>query len=201
MFEKDNQVELNRYLGGEIDQKTLDSTARLWNNYPTDYKPLVDFAKEHQIPFVASNIPRKYANMVYKKGLEALDTLPEAEKKWIAPLPIKYDSTLSQYQKMMEMMQGHGGDNFPKSQAIKDATMGHSIIDNLQENTIFIHYNGSFHSDFYQGIYWYIKQERPNTKLITIATVSQKNLDKLEPEHLGRADFIIVVDENMTKTF
>jgi len=201
MFEKDNQVELSKYINGEIDQKTLDSTARLWNNYSTDYKPLVDFAKENKLHFVATNIPRRYANIVYRKGLEALDTLSEEEKKWIAPLPIKYDGTLSQYQKMMDMMQGHGGDNFPKSQAIKDATMANSIVENLEENSIFIHYNGSFHSDFYQGVYWYIKQERPNLKITTIATVTQKDLSKLGTEHFGRADFIVVVDEDMTKTF
>jgi len=201
MIEKDNQSQLNQYLRGEINQKTLDTLARLWNNYATDYKPIVDFAKENLLDFVATNIPRKYASMVYKNGFEVLDTLPENEKKWIARLPIQYDPTLSQYQKMIEMVQGHAGDNFPKAQAIKDATMANSIIDNLKENTIFVHYNGSFHSDFYQGIYWYVRQERPNLKIISIATVSQENLSKLEEEHIGRADFIIVVDQDMTKTF
>jgi len=201
MIERDNQKELDKYLRSEIDQQTFDTTARLWNNYHTDYKPLIDFAKENKLTFVATNIPRRYASRVYKKGLEVLDTLPDEEKKWIAPLPIKYDGSLSQYQKMVEMMQGHGGDNFPKSQAIKDATMAHSIIENSQENSIFIHYNGSFHSDFHQGIYWYIKQERPNINIITIATVSQNEVSKLEKEHLGRADFIIVVHQDMTKTF
>jgi len=201
MIEKDNQSQLNKYLLDQINQKAFDTLARLWNNYPTDYKPLVDFAKKNKLDFIATNIPRKYASLVYRNGFEVLDTLSENEKKWIANLPIKYDETLSQYQKMLEMAQGHAGDNFPKAQAIKDATMGNSIVDNLRENTIFIHYHGSFHSDFYQGIYWYVKQERPNLKITTIATVSQENLSKLDEEHIGRADFIIVVDQDMTKTF
>jgi len=201
MIEKDNQNQLNQYLREEINQKALDTLARLWNNYKTDYKPLVDFAKENKLDFIATNIPRRYASMVYRNGFDVLDTLSDNEKKWIAKLPMQYDATLSQYQKMIEMAQGHAGDNFPKAQAIKDATMANSIIDNLKENTIFIHYNGSFHSDFYQGIYWYVRQDRPNLKIITIATVSQENLSKLEEEHIGRADFIIVVDQDMTKTF
>jgi len=201
MIEKNNQSQLNKYLLDQINQKAFDTLARLWNNYPTDYKPLVDFAKKNKLDFIATNIPRKYASLVYRNGFEVLDTLSENEKKWIANLPIKYDETLSQYQKMLEMAQGHAGDNFPKAQAIKDATMGNSIVDNLRENTIFIHYHGSFHSDFYQGIYWYVKQERPNLKITTIATVSQENLSKLDEEHIGRADFIIVVDQDMTKTF
>ncbi|MDP6908071.1 MAG: ChaN family lipoprotein, partial [Flavobacteriales bacterium] len=47
VMEADNQVELNRYLSGEIDAKGLDTLARLWPNYKTDYKPLVDLAKEN----------------------------------------------------------------------------------------------------------------------------------------------------------
>ena len=201
MIERDNQAQLNQYLAGEINQKAFDTLARLWNNHKTDYKPLVDFAKENQLNFIATNVPRRYASMVYRGGFQVLDTLSAEQKQWIAPLPIKYDASLPQYQKMLEMAQGHGGDNLPKAQAIKDATMGYSIIQNLQPDSVFIHYHGSYHSDFYEGIYWYVKQNQPNLKIVTIATVSQSDLSRLEKEHLGRADFILVVDEDMTKTY
>lgn len=201
MIERDNQPQLDQYLRGEINQRGLDTLARLWSNHKTDYKPLVDFAKDHQLIFVATNIPRRYASMVYRGGFEALETLSLEEQAWIAPLPIKYDASLWQYQQMLEMAQGHGGDNLPKAQAIKDATMAHSIVENIKPNSIFIHYHGSYHSDFYEGIYWYVKQERPELKILTIATVTQKDLSQLEKEHLGKADFILVVDEDMTKTY
>lgn len=201
MIERDNQPQLDQYLRGEINQRGLDTLARLWSNYKTDYKPLVDFAKDHQLIFVATNIPRRYASMVYRGGFEALETLSLEEQAWIAPLPIKYDASLWQYQQMLEMAQGHGGENLPKAQAIKDATMAHSIVENIKPNSIFIHYHGSYHSDFYEGIYWYVKQERPELKILTIATVTQKDLSQLEKEHLGKADFILVVDEDMTKTY
>lgn len=201
MIERDNQVQLNQYLSGEINQKALDTLARLWNNYKTDYKPLVDFAKENNLNFIATNIPRRYASMVYRGGFEVLDTLSVQEQEWIAPLPVKYDASLPQYQKMLEMAQGHGGDNLPKAQAIKDATMAFSILENLQPNSVFIHYHGSYHSDFYEGIYWYVKQDKSDLKIITIATVSQEDLSKLKEEHLGRADFILVVAQDMTKTY
>ncbi|MFN3640220.1 MAG: ChaN family lipoprotein, partial [Flavobacterium sp.] len=55
MFEADNQQAINKYLTGEINQKGLDTLARLWSNYKTDYKPLVDFAKDHQLPIIATN--------------------------------------------------------------------------------------------------------------------------------------------------
>ncbi|GGB84718.1 hypothetical protein GCM10007424_25960 [Flavobacterium suaedae] len=201
MVEADNQDELDQYLKGEIDQKAFDTVARLWNNHKTDYKPLVDFAKDNNIPFIATNIPRRYASMVYRKGFGVLDTLSVQEKEWIAPLPIAYDATLPGYVKMLEMMGGHGGENLPKAQAVKDATMGYFIAQNLQEGKVFVHYNGTYHSDNFEGINWYLKREKPGVKIITIAAVSQANVSKLEEEHLQKADFILVIDEDMTKTY
>ena len=200
MFERDNQKELNSYLQGTINQKALDSLARLWNNYKTDYKPLVDFALKKKIPFIATNIPRKYASLVYKKGLQVLDTLPINEKQWIVSLPMKYDGTLSQYQKMRKMM-AHMGENLPIAQAIKDATMAETILRDRREGSLFVHFNGSYHSDFYQGIYWYLQQENPHLQILTITTLTQSDLKKLNKEAYGQADFILVVDEDMTTTF
>lgn len=200
MFERDNQKELNSYLQGTINQKALDSLARLWNNYKTDYKPLVDFALKKKIPFIATNIPRKYASLVYKKGLQVLDTLPINEKQWIVSLPMKYDGTLSQYQKMRKMM-AHMGENLPIAQAIKDATMAETILRDRKEGSLFVHFNGSYHSDFYQGIYWYLQQENPHLQILTITTLTQSDLKKLNKEAYGQADFILVVDEDMTTTF
>lgn len=201
MFEQDNQEALDLYLEGKIKAKGLDSMARLWRNYPTDYAPLVNFAKENKLVFAATNIPRRYASMVAKGGFAALDTLSEREKKWIAPLPIAYDAELPGYKKMLEMMGGHGGENLPKAQAIKDATMAYFILQYFKPGSIFIHYNGSYHSDNYEGIGWYIRNKRPDLKQATITTVSQKDVKKLLDENKGRADFIICVPENMTTTY
>jgi uncharacterized iron-regulated protein len=201
MLEADNQKQVNQYLNSEVNQKKLDSTARLWPNYKTDYKPLVDFAKENKIDFIATNIPRRFASLVYKNGFEALDKLSIEEKIWIAPLPFQYDANLPGYSKMAQEMGGHGGENLPKAQASKDATMAYFINRNRKENSLFIHYNGSYHSDNFEGINWYLKQENPSIKIITIATVSQNDISKLEPEYLGKANFIIVIDEDVTKTY
>ena len=201
MIEADNQIQLNEYLSGKITQKQLDSTARLWSNYKTDYKPIVDLAKAKKIPFIATNIPRRYASMVHKKGFESLESLTEEEKSWIAPQPISYNKDLPGYTKMMTMMGEHTSPNMPKAQASKDATMAYFIVNNLQSNSVFIHYNGSFHSDNFDGINWYLRKYQPSVKIVTISTVEQSQLKKLEKEHYSKADFILVVDENMTKTY
>ena len=201
MLESDNQLQLNQYLAGAITQEQLDSTARLWPNYKTDYKPLVDFAKANKIPFIATNVPRRYASKVYKGGFETLESLTIEEKKMMAPLPIAYDKSLPGYVKMVEEMGGHGGENLPKAQAIKDATMAWFISQNLLKDSVFLHYNGTYHSDNYDGIYWYLKRYNSNLKILTIATVSQAAIAKLEKGNHNKADFIIVTDEDITKTY
>ena len=201
MFEQDNQEAMDMYVQGKIKQKGFDSLARLWKNYPTDYAPLVNFAKDNHLAFAADNIPRKYAALVAKGGFGALDTLSAKEKSWIAPLPIAYDPELPGYKKMLEMMGGHSGENLPKAQAIKDATMAHFILQYFKQGSIFIHFNGSYHSDNYEGILWHLKNKRPDLKYGTITTVSQKDISKLLPENIGRADYIICVVENMTTTY
>jgi len=202
MFERDNQNAVDSYLSGTIDDNGLDTMARLWTNYKTDYKPLLDYAKENDINFIATNIPRRYASMVYKNGFEILDSLPKKEKEWIAPLPIKYDPTLPGYEAMLTMMSDHANENFPKAQAIKDATMAYFIYERFKrDNTLFIHYNGAYHSNNFEGIYWYLKQLQESLKVGTITTVLQKEVNRLEKENNGVADFILVVDEDMTTTY
>lgn len=201
MFEADNQAPLDRYLKGEIDAKGLDTLARLWNNYKTDYAPLVKFAKANKLAFAATNIPRRYASMVSRGGFQALDTLSDREKAWMAPLPMAYDPELPGYKNMLTMMGEHANDNFPKAQASKDATMAHFILQYYRPGSLFLHFNGAYHSDNYEGILWYLKQKSPALKYATITTVSQADLKKLLAENKGRADFIICVDEDMTTTY
>lgn len=203
MFESDQQAALDRYLLGEIKSEQLDSVGEgLWSNFKTDYQPLVDWAGKNDVPVIATNVPRKYARVVFKEGFAGLESLPAEEKKLLPTLPIPYDSSLPGYVKMLEMMPGgHGGETFPMAQAIKDATMAHFIVARKQVGRAFLHLNGSYHSDNYEGIGWYLKQYAPELKVLTISTVEQAEINSLETEFLGKADFIISVPELMTKTY
>ncbi len=203
MFESDNQLLIDEYFNEDIKESNFEQEARLWKNYKTDYKPLLEFAKEHKLQFVATNIPRRYAALVSSKGLEGLDSLSLEAKKYIAPLPIEYDGELSGYKNMMEMMKDmpHANENIPKAQAIKDATMATFILENWTEGKLFLHYNGSYHSDDFQGIVWYLLQENPNLKILTISSVEQKDISELEEENLNKGDFIVSIPDNMTKTY
>lgn len=202
MIESDQQELLDLYITGKIDAKQFKDSCRLWPNYETDYRPLLDLAKEKRIPCIASNVKRKYASLLFKKGRTALDTLSEIDKMKFTSLDFPVDSTLSQYREVRKMG-GHGmGLNMMDAQAFKDATMALHIHRYLDLNFNVLHFNGTFHSDYYQGILWYLKRydQLSKKKYLTISTVSQNQINKLEKEHVGKADFIICVPENMTKT-
>lgn len=201
MFERDVQQKLNDYLSGNLEIEAFLDQSRPWSNYKTDYAPIIEYAKAKKIPVIASNIPKQYASMVYKDGFVVIEGLVEDESKWIAPLPIPYDPTLPAYKAMLDMVPGHGGENFPKAQAIKDATMADSIVKNWPSNGKFIHINGSYHSDDQEGIVWYINQYKSATKMTTISTAVQSNIDVLSAEYRGKADFILVVDGDVTGSY
>ncbi|WP_449398779.1 ChaN family lipoprotein [Chryseobacterium wanjuense] len=206
MFERDNQTQLNQYLNGKFDAKTLKDSARLWNNYATDYKPLVDFAKAKKLNFIATNIPRKYASQTAKEGLESLNNLSEKEKTYIAQLPIKVTLDTPGYPEMKTMMGDHADGtkvmNFISAQATKDATMADSILKNFQPGKTFIHYNGNYHSKEFGGIYWYIKQKNPNLKMAVISVFESENPElKIPEKDYKPTDFNLIIPSDMTKTY
>lgn len=202
MFETDDQLILNEYLLDEISSSNFQKEAKIWPNYKTDYAPLVEFAKDSNLVFVATNIPRRYASLVYKSGFEGLDKLTPEAKSYIAPLPIQYDGDLKGYKDMLAEMEGmgHSNPNLPKAQAIKDATMAYSIAGAVEEGKIFIHYNGTYHSDNFEGILWYLNIYKPGLKIVTISSVEQSSIDDLDSANMNKADFILAVPDNMTKT-
>jgi uncharacterized iron-regulated protein len=201
MFERDNQLLLDEYLGNRYGSDKFEAEAKLWKNYTTDYKPLVEFAKKNGLRFVATNIPRRYASMVNKGGFEALDSLTAEAKKYIAPLPMPYDPDIESYKAMLEMGGPHSNENMPKAQASKDATMAWSILENYSEGSIFIHYNGSYHSSNMEGIIWYLNHYNPGLKIVTVEAVTQKDISKLDEENIGVASFVVAIPDDMTTTY
>ena len=86
-----------------------------------------------------------------------------------------------------------------RSQAVKDATMAHFIIQN--KTFPFLHVNGSYHSQNFEGIVWYIKQSDSKIKMVTLQVVEQKDINQMEETNKGLADFIICVPTDITKTY
>jgi uncharacterized iron-regulated protein len=210
MFESDNQLVINEYLQKLFDDKKFEAELKLWKNYNTDYKPLMIFARDNNLHFIATNIPRRYANIVFKKGFDGLEGLSDEAKRYFAPLPINYDPEMKSYKDMLNMNDlpagkagkaAHAMANLPKAQAAKDATMAYFIDMNMEPGKIFIHYNGKYHSKDHEGIVWHLDKMNKGYKIVTVSTVLQSDISKLDEEYLGEADYIICVPEDMTRTY
>lgn len=206
MFENGNQLVLNEYLQGFYkEDKMIPEITQMWGNYKTDYKPLLDFAKEKNLRFIATNIPRRYASMINKKGIEVLKDLSPEARAMIGPdLETYFDPTVKAYAEMADMMGGHVPPNMlniQTAQAAKDATMAHFSLKNFSKGDLLFHFEGSYHSNYGQGIIWWINKIQPGLSIKSVTTVMAaewEEFDKDEKETI--ADYIIVVADHMTQT-
>ena len=190
MFESDNQLIMDEYMQSVITYDRFEEEARLWPNYSTDYYPYLYFAKENKIPFVATNVPRRYANVVKNRGLQYLDSLSAEAKTYLPPLPIAF--VADEENSMFAMMQlfsksDSNAEYMAQAQAIKDATMAWNIAKN--QSKYFLHIQGNYHSDFKQGIVPYLTVYAPQKSVVTICNVRQEDISSLDSENKGRADY------------
>ena len=206
MFESGNQLVIDEYLEGLYpEDKMLPEITQLWKNYKTDYKPLLDLAKENNLRFIATNIPRRYAAMFNSMGMDALEKLSPEALELIGPDLVKYfDPTVKAYAEMADKMGGHVPENMLNiqiAQASKDATMAHFSIQNYNPGDLLFHIQGSYHSNYDQGIIWWVNKIRPGLRIKSITTVMQSEWDEMtQEENVTIADYIIVVPDNMTRT-
>ncbi len=203
MFENGNQLVLNEYLAGFYpEKKMLAEITQLWGNYQTDYKPLVEFAKENKLRFIATNIPRRYASMIYKHGMDTFDMISPEAKAMIGPLKEYYDASV--YEDMKANMGGHippTMDNIQLSQASKDATMAMFSVESFNKGNLLLHIDGSYHSNNRRGIVWWINKIKPGLNIKTITTLTMSEWDEMTKEEKKNiADYIIVVADDMTQT-
>lgn len=217
MWEADQQLLMDEFMVHKlVDKKGYVESAKNWPNF-RDYKPLLGIALRNDLKFVCTNIPRRYAKVIYKFGAEYLDSLPEQAYQYLPPMPIHFDLTQPAYANMLSVfgpddkekaaaagapqaMMNYKGSNLVKAQAIKDATMAYRIIQNWEKGQYFLHYNGTYHSKFYDSIYYYLKYYNPEVDIVTIHTWEAK--DNLElPERENAADFNIMIPTTMPATY
>ena len=207
MFERDVQPLVAQYAAGTLADTAFERQARPWPNYGTDYRPLLQFARENHLPVIGTNAPRPFARVVAQRSLTALDKLPAADRALLAPLPLKVDYDLPGYKNMAAMFggsgQAHGGgaQNIIQAQALKDATMAHFIETSHQSGQTLRHFNGSYHSDHHDGIVAWLRQSAPKLRVKTISVVTQEQLQTLEKEQVNVADYVVVVPADAAKTY
>lgn len=204
MFERDNQSAIDLYLNDSISAEELGEQARLWPNFNTDYKPLLDFAKDHQLKFIATNIPRRYASVVAKSEQDSLETYPKEEQKFMAKLPVEVNMETPGYLEILDMMKDHEMDKpewYVVAQALKDATMAESIYKNSNRRHLLLHFNGDYHSKAYGGIYWYLKNKKKRWKVAVISVGESDKKDLALPEEMKLTEFNLILPKDMSKSY
>jgi uncharacterized iron-regulated protein len=172
MFERDVQPLLDRYLRDEIPESEFLAGSRPWPNYRSDYRPLIEYAKQHDIPVLAANVPRRYARQVARKGMEALEALDEEERGYVASEALAASPAYrKRFVSVMPAMEDDRLDRMFKAQCLKDDTMAESIheyLDAHPEIRRVVHMNGSFHSSFSLGTVHGLKARRPKLEIAVV---------------------------------
>lgn len=206
MFERDVQTVVNEYLSGLISEKHFLASSRPWGRYATDYRPMVEFAKENKFAVVAANPPGRYANRVARLGRGSLDDLSDQARSWLPPLPYG-DPDPAYAAKFLALMGGgpaasvsHGPAYMIDAQVLWDAGMAYSISEALirQPGALVVHVNGGFHSEERMGAPTQLLRYRPGVKFLTVAMVSGRGFPNFDISKLGKlADFVIVTDPSL----
>lgn len=207
MFERDVQIVVNEYLAGLITENHFMLSSRPWGNYKTDYRPLVELAKEKKLEVVAANAPRRYVNMVSRGGREALSSLSPEAKSWLAPLP--YAEASEAYSKKFKALMGSSGeaamglDNILSSQSLWDATMAYWVADSLKRNkgSLVVHLNGGFHTEQRLGTVEHLQKYKPDARILVVTMRYEKDFMSFDAQkHKGLGDFVILTDSTQPRS-
>jgi uncharacterized iron-regulated protein len=207
MFERDTQAGLESYLAGRITEEEFLKGSRPWPRYAADYRPLVEMARAHNWPVLAANVPRRLAQVVAKSGKDALASLPEVDRPFIArDLQCPRDDYFTRF---VESMGGHPtagqdtaaadatNERYYWSQCLKDETMAESIAAAFQKQDgrpgAIVHYNGAFHSDFGLGTAERVRRRLPGRRVMIVSMLPVDDIDVVDPsdEDLKRADYLV----------
>ncbi len=215
MFERDVQPALDDYLAGRISEDQFLAASRPWPRYATDYRPLIEFAKAHGIPVIASGVPRRIAADVSRTGMPAIDAL--GADRGLAARDLQCPKSGDYYDRFLQMMGGHPpsadaaaadtsakNDRFYLAQCVKDETMGESIADAWQKNAsrraTVVHVNGAFHSDYAEGTAASAARRMRGRRIAVITVMPTDDIDTRTPDadDLRLADYILFTTKPAT---
>jgi uncharacterized iron-regulated protein len=203
-FNLDHQDELNRYLQGEIGETEMIEDAGAWDNYRASYRPLVEFARQLNLPVIAANAPADVVRCVGRKGSEYLNGVSDTIKQKLPTDPFM-DTPAYREKFMAAIGASHQADdtmsermdNTYKAQLLRDNTMATRILQALKEHPghQVLHLTGTFHSEEGLGTVALLKQRAPETSVAVVSPVfwpSDVNEPPLD-QNRTKGDFIYLI--------
>jgi len=218
-FERDQQLAIDDYLAGLIDEETFRQRAgkTTASGYPVGHRRMVESAKAAGLPVIAANAPRRYVTLSRTRGYEAVQQLsPEQRRMVVVPTREPSSSYRERFFTLMRpMFMGGGGhatgeadhaqpdmadidrrvSAFYRAQSVWDATMAESVANALSDGgRPVVLVVGRFHSDFDGGTVELIRRRWPVADIVTLSFVAETG-DELSNDDVGRATFVVYAGE------
>jgi uncharacterized iron-regulated protein len=197
MFERDVQYIVDEYLDDLITESHFRSSARPWENYEADYRPMVEFAKAHDLEVVAANAPRRYVNRASRLGRDSLGVLGPEATRHLPPLP--YPEASPDYQAEWDALMGEAAAHMRGApldgQTLWDASMGHAVASALDrvDGALVLHMAGGFHVENATGTPEALQHYRPGSRSLIVAARPAADPSVWDAERLrGLGDFVVV---------
>jgi uncharacterized iron-regulated protein len=200
-FTLEDQAELDSYLAGQSGEEELIADTSAWSNYRASYRPLIEYAKDQNLPVIAANAPEGIVRCVGRNGEAYLQKLEKDERRQLPESPF---ADISGYRKKFvnSMGNGHGEtgnsnrlDNRYKAQLLRDNTMADRVIKALESypGHQVIHLTGTFHAESRLGMVGVLERRRPNLEVAVVSPVFWQQgdlLNSLVQAHKGKGDFL-----------
>ncbi|WP_227537897.1 ChaN family lipoprotein [Marinobacter vulgaris] len=204
-FTLNHQAELDDYLAGQSGEEELIADANAWPNYKASYRPLIEFAKNRNLPVVAANAPEDIVRCIGRSGADYLERLDKERRRQLPEAP--FVDTPGYRQKFLEALgAGHGTshdqpdnsermENSYKAQLLRDNTMADRVIRTLEQNPghQVIHLTGTFHAEERLGVVAVLEKKRPDLEVAVVSPVfwgPGDQLDSLLEDHRGKGDYL-----------
>ncbi|MCS0029076.1 ChaN family lipoprotein [Vibrio alginolyticus] len=171
-FTRDKQPVVDAYLRGEIGEQYLMKQANAWPNYESDYRPLVEFAKQKNLPVIAANAPKGIVRCIGRQGIDYVNKLDDEQRTFIAE---SINTASSPYKEKFMASMHHGKPEQTEkqfaAQVTWDETMAESIVNylNAKPGAQVVHVAGKFHTEQGLGTATSILSRNPSLKVVVIS--------------------------------
>ncbi len=204
MFDRDVKTVLLQYLAGMIDEATFRQQARVWPRYGTDYRPVIEFAKQHGILVLAANAPQELVHRVAMQGIDSVKGEKDIARETTAPEDEYWDAFVeSMHDDGGAHATAHGGSMqfFYQAQCLRDDTMAETVVDHLRarraagDQPLCVVICGHGHSDFGRGTVARIKSRMPELDVRVLSAEVVEDVDDgiySVPRTIG--DYVVVAE-------
>lgn len=182
MFTKETQQVIDRYMGGELDEKSFLKESHYFKMWRFDYRlyrDIINFARHNHLQLLGLNLEKHIVSQVFKSG--GPNSLPDEE---ISSLPQNRKLDIPGYRERIEtafMMHGsqeQEGDfsGFLQAQALWDETMAETIAEYLEKHpdTRMVVIAGRGHVDKINAIPPRVARRLPVSQAVVVNSVGAK---------------------------